>query len=72
MKKTARPVFMLVAALMACAAGCSTIHDAARDGNLAAVRQHLQEGSDVNAKDNNGDTPLMWAAGNGHLEVPVK
>jgi hypothetical protein len=41
--------------------GCSkpappdiSIHDAARDGNIGAVKQHLDAGTDVNAKDENG------------------
>ena len=35
-----------------------TIHDAARRGNIEAVKQHLAAGADVNAKRNDGKTPL--------------
>ena len=35
-----------------------SIHIAARTGNHEAVKQHLVDGTDVNAKDNNGETPL--------------
>jgi len=47
-----------------------TIHDAARDGNIEAVKQHLAAGTDVNTKnDRNGWTPLHWAALYGRTEV---
>jgi hypothetical protein len=38
------------------------IHDAAYDGNIKAVKQHLDAGMDVNTKDDDGDTPLIHAA----------
>ena len=42
--------------------GCGgSIHDAARDGNIKAVEQHLAAGTDVNAKDVDGWTPLDMA-----------
>ena len=31
-----------------------SIHKAAYDGNIEAVKQHLDAGTDVNAKDDNG------------------
>jgi ankyrin repeat protein len=37
------------------------IWDAAEDGNIEAVQQHLAAGTDVNAKDNRGRTPLYRA-----------
>ncbi len=47
-----------------------SIHMAAEKGNIEAVKQHLNAGTDVNAKDENSDfigwTPLHWAAGEGH------
>jgi ankyrin repeat protein len=36
--------------------------EAARDGNIEAVRQHLAAGADVNAKNDYGSTPLHRAA----------
>ena len=30
------------------------IHEAAKDGNIKAVKQHLAAGTDVNAKNENG------------------
>ena len=39
--------------------GCGpTIRDAAFDGNIEAVKQHLDAGADVNAKNDKGNTPL--------------
>ena len=35
-----------------------SIREAARDGNIGAVKQHIAAGTDVNAKDDNSDTPL--------------
>ena len=46
-----------------------SIHDAAGDGNIEAVKQHLAAGADVNAKDDWGKTPLYGAAYFGHEEI---
>ena len=47
-----------------------SIHDAAGfNGNIAAVKQHLAAGTDVNAKDDNGWTPLHFAVYYGHKEI---
>ncbi len=35
-----------------------SIHDAARTGNIEAVKQHIAAGTDVNAKNDDGETPL--------------
>ena len=43
-----------------------SIHDAAALGNNEAVKQHLTVGTDVNAKDESGWTPLHWAASKVH------
>ena len=51
----------------------SPIHDAARKGNIEAVKQHIAAGADVNAKDDKfGWTPLFYAAAkteSGHKEI---
>ena len=52
--------------------GCGSgrnIHDAAFWGNIEAVKQHLAEGADVNAKGEKGETPLHGAAFTGRMEV---
>ena len=46
-----------------------SIHDAAADENIEAVKQHLAAGTDVNAKDDEGYTPLHSAAEYGCKEV---
>lgn len=69
MNKIAGMAFIIMAVLMVFATGCSTIYSAAGNGNLAAVKQYLQDGADVNARTKDGLTPLMFAARDGHLDV---
>ena len=44
------------------------IWEAAYDGNIEAVKHHLDAGVDVNVKDEGGETPLHIAAG-GYKEI---
>jgi len=46
-----------------------SIHQAAKGGNIEAVKQHIAAGTDVNAKDNVGFTSLHHAAHGGHKEI---
>jgi len=46
-----------------------SIGEAAFKGNIEAVKQHLDAGADVNAKDENGFTPLHYATLGGHKEI---
>ena len=46
-----------------------SIHVAADEGNIEAVKQHLAAGTDVNAKGDEGLTPLHYAVARGHKEV---
>ena len=46
-----------------------SIIDAAKQGNIEAVKQHIAAGTDVNVKDKVGGTPLHHAAWQGHKEV---
>ena len=45
-----------------------SIHDAAGEGNIEAVKQHIAAGTDVDAK-TSGETPLHWAARFGQSQV---
>ena len=46
-----------------------SIEVAAELGNIEAVKQHLNDGTEVNAKGGTGRTPLHWAAIEGHKEI---
>lgn len=45
------------------------LHKAAADGDLAVVQELVVAGLDVNAKDDNRNTPLVLAVLSGHLKV---
>ena len=46
-----------------------SIHGAAVPGNIEAVKRHLAAGTDVNAKDDDGETPLHGTAYWGRKEI---
>ena len=46
-----------------------SIHEAAKEGNIEAVKQHLAAGADVNAKARDATTPLHLAALKGQKEI---
>ena len=46
-----------------------SIHEAARDGNIEAVKQHLAAGTDVNIKTDRGLTPLHYANNKETIEL---
>ena len=46
-----------------------SILDAAKAGDIETVKQHLAAGTDVDAKDKYGRTPLHLAPGSGHKEI---
>ncbi|MDB4808288.1 ankyrin repeat domain-containing protein [Verrucomicrobia bacterium] len=59
-----------IAALVLVGCGSSmSIHKAAGDGNIEAVKQYLDGGADVNAKYGGGWTPLHFATEKGHKEI---
>mgnify|MGYP003122497466 CR=1 FL=1 len=41
----------------------------AKSGNLKKVKECLNNGADIDHKNINGETALMWASWRGHLEV---
>jgi ankyrin repeat protein len=72
----ARAVFLSIGIvlIMVVFTGCNrlaykTIHEAAAKGDLADVKRHLQKGTDVNSKDNNDWTPLLYSAFYGKQDV---
>ena len=46
-----------------------SIHEAAMEGNIEAIKQHLAAGTDVNPKGKYEETPLHPAAARGHKEI---
>uniref|UniRef100_A0A0A9WQ18 Usher syndrome type-1G n=1 Tax=Lygus hesperus TaxID=30085 RepID=A0A0A9WQ18_LYGHE len=48
-------------------AGGTRFHQAAQDGNLEILKEATKR--DTNAKDEDGMTPVLWAASCGHLEA---
>jgi len=46
-----------------------SIHNAAGEGNIEAVKQHIAAGTDVNAKSEDGQTSLHFATIGGHKEI---
>ena len=55
--------------LVGCGEPSVGIHQAAKDGNIKAVKKHLAAGTDVNAKQKDGFTPLHLAAFTDRMEV---
>jgi len=51
------------------AATDTRLHQAALDGNKEEVMRLLEEGLNVNSKDPDGRTPMMYASFNGHTEI---
>ena len=59
-----------IAAVLLVGCGPSmSIHEAAGNGDIEAIKQHLAAGTDVDAKDGGGWTPLFYAAFSGRTEV---
>jgi len=55
--------------LVGCGGPPKDIWEAAEEGNIEAVKQAIAAGTDVNAKRDDGYTPLHDAASLGHKEV---
>ena len=65
-----KQLLITIAALVLVGCGPSVdIHQAAEDGNIEAVKKHLAAGTDVDARDGEGETPLHFATYEGHKET---
>ena len=49
--------------------GLAPLHIAAKEGNIYAVKSLIHAGSNINIQDRNGNTPLMYAMMNQHMEI---
>ena len=48
---------------------CTTLHQAARSGNVAELRRLAGTGANVDDRDAKGETALHWAVVYGHVEA---
>ena len=65
-----KQLLITIAALVLVGCGPSiSIHKASEEGNIEVVKQHLAAGTDVNAKNRHGNSPLQLAALMGHKEI---
>ena len=66
-----KSILVLIVAVVALvgSAFADPIHGAASIGDLAGVQAELDKGVDVNMKDEDGMTPLHWAALINHKEI---
>ena len=55
--------------LLGCGGPPKDILEAGESGNIEAIKQHLADGADMNARDDDGLTPLHFAAERGHKEI---
>jgi hypothetical protein len=67
LKKYGKIGFVLI--LIACLGCTSSFLDASRKGKINDVKKYLEDNTDVNYSEKNGETALMLAAGNGHTDV---
>jgi cytohesin len=51
--------------------GRSILHDAARKGDAKIITALIRAGADVEARDNNNETPLYWALGEDHTQAAL-
>lgn len=69
MEKTASPICIALLVIILNGCATTTIFDASREGDIAAVRKLLSDNKNVNITNRGGVTPLMLAARNGHEKI---
>ena len=62
-------VLLLVSVFATPLVWAGKLHDAAKTGDLAVVKQLIETGGNVDERDVAERTPLSWAAEGGHVEV---
>jgi ankyrin repeat protein len=62
-------VLAILAGLTSASALAGPVHDAASDGDLAAMEALLAEGTEIDARGENGETPLILAILKDHADV---
>jgi len=63
-------ILITIAAVVLVGCGPSVdIHKATEEGNIEAVKQAIADGADANTKDDDGRTPLHYAANEGHMKI---
>lgn len=69
-KKCLAVLLMVVTvSMITCTVYAGDLHDAVFWGDVAKVPELLEQGADVNSRDNYGETPLHKAAYRGEIEV---
>jgi cytohesin len=65
-----KQLLIAVSAMMLIGCKSISLHQAVFDGNIGAIKQHLDAGEEVDAKDNKFvGTFLHWASGGGQKEI---
>ena len=59
-------LFIIIIAISACT---SAELKGARDGDLSAVQEFVESGGDINERQKNGSTLLMYASAGGHIHI---
>ena len=65
-------LLFLITALQACTNINSELLKAAQTGPTATIEALLDKGADINTKDDDSLTPLIWAAEYGHIDIVQK